>query len=226
MVDEFPVLSFVVTTIGASGGGHVYGLRSRCTQADTVNVIVRARQLLPANAAIAGTHHASYLNTGVQIARIVRRHAQVAHVRMPGLGVEKPLLRLWYGPKASTFCPVLPTIVGAKDGCRFAANVHGLGIVGMHQDAVCIVRWIGRQMSPGQAPVIGAIHPCLVRREIGALRCRCAGAEAGCRMGQRRDLTLLPRLTRVGADQGTHPVVHAYIEFALIITCALHSSYL
>src|SRR5215475_5758255 len=157
MVDEFPVLPLVVTAIGASGGGHVYGLRLRCTQADTVNVIVRARQLPPANAAIAGTHHASYLNTGVQIAWIVRRHAQVAHVRMPGLGVEKPLLRLRYSPKASTFCPVLPAIVGAKDGCGFAANVHGLGVVGMHQDTVRIIRWIGCQMSPGQATVIRAI---------------------------------------------------------------------
>src|SRR5215510_4425524 len=131
MVDEFPVLSFVVTTIGASGGGHVYGLRSRCTRADTVNVIVRARQLLPANAAIAGTHHATHLNPGVQIARIVRCHAQVAHVRMPGLGVEKPLLRLRYSPKADAFLPTLPAIVGAKDGSRFAANVHGLGVLGM-----------------------------------------------------------------------------------------------
>ena len=81
-------------------------------------------------------------------------------------------------------------------------------------------------MSPGQASVIRAVHPCLIRREIGALRCRCAGAEAGCRMGQRRDLALLPRLAGVGAAQGTHTVVHAYIEFTLIIMCALHSSYL
>src|SRR5262249_10027278 len=145
---------------------------------------------------------------------------------MPGLGVEKPLLRLWHGPKTNTFLPALATIVGAKDGCGFAADVDGLGILGMHQDAVRIVRRIRRQMSPGQAPVIRAIHPCLIRREIGALRYRCASTEAGCRMGQRRNLALLPRLTRVGADQGTHTVVHAYIEFALIITCALHSSYL
>ena len=81
-------------------------------------------------------------------------------------------------------------------------------------------------MSPGQATVIRAIHPCLIRREIGALRCRGASAEAGCRMGERRDLALLPRLARVGAHQGTHPVVHADIEFALVIMCTLHSSYL
>src|SRR5262245_37253331 len=226
MVDEFPVLSLIVTAIGASGSGHVHGLRSRCTQADTVNVIVRARQLLPARAAIAGTHHTSYLNPGIHTAGIVWSHAQVAHVGMPGLGMEKPLLRLWYGPKAHTFLPALPAIVGAKDGCRFAADVHGLGLLGMYQDAVRIIRRIRRQMSPGQAAIIGAIHPCLIRREIGALRCRCAGAEAGCRMGQRRDFALLPRLARIGADQGTHTVVHAYIEFALIIMCVLHSAYL
>ena len=107
MVDEFPVLSLVSTAIGASGSGHVHGLRSRCTQADTVNVIVRARQLLPAGTAIAGAHHAS-LNPGIQAARIVWSHAQVAYVRMPGLGVEKPLLRLWYSPKANTFFPAPP----------------------------------------------------------------------------------------------------------------------
>src|SRR5262249_3023221 len=117
MVDEFPVLPFVVTTIGASSSGHIHGLRSGCTQADTVDVVVRARQLLPASAAIAGTHHTSYLNPGIQTAGIVRRHAQVAHVGMPGLGVEKPLLRLWYSPKGNTFLPALPAIVGAKDGC-------------------------------------------------------------------------------------------------------------
>src|SRR5215510_13635893 len=100
---------------------------------------------------------------------------------MPGLGVEKPLLRLWYGTKANTFLPALPAIVGAKDGCGFAANVYGLGVLGMHQDAVRIIRWIGRQMSPGQAAVIRAIHPGLIRREIGALRCRWTGAEASCR---------------------------------------------
>ena len=113
-------------------------------------------------------------------------HAQVAYVRMPGLGVEKPLLRLWYSPKANTFFPAPPAIAGAKDGCGFAANVHSLGVLRMHQDAVRIVRWIGRQMSPGQAPS-SVRYTCLIRREIGALRCRCAGAEAGCRMGQRRD---------------------------------------
>src|SRR5262249_40475349 len=61
MVDEFPVLSLIVTAIGASGSGHVHGLRSGCTQADTVDVVVRARQLLPASAAIAGAYHASDL---------------------------------------------------------------------------------------------------------------------------------------------------------------------
>src|SRR5262245_48966054 len=136
MVDEFPVLSLIVTAIGASGSGHVHGLRSGCTQADTVDVVVCARQLLPASAAIAGAHHTSYLNTGIQIAGIVRSHAQVAHVGMPGLSVEKPLLRLWYSPKANTFLPALPAIVGAKDGCGFAADVDGLGVLGMHQDAV------------------------------------------------------------------------------------------
>src|SRR5262249_35970239 len=167
MVDEFPVLSFIVAAIGASSSGHVHGLRSRCTQANTVDVVVRARQLLPAPAAIAGTHHASYLNPGIQIAWIMWGHAQVAHVRIPGLGVEKPLLRLWDGPKANTFCPALPAIVGAKDGGWFAANVYGLGVLRMHQDTVRIVRRIGRQMSPGQATVIRAIHPCFIRREIG-----------------------------------------------------------
>src|SRR5262245_13734209 len=164
MIDEFPVLSLIVTAIGASGSSHVHGLWSCCTQADTVNIVVRTRQLLPVNAAIAGTHHATHLNPSVQIVRIVRCHAQVTHVRMPGLGMEKPLLRLWYGPKANTFLPALPVIVGTKDGCRFATNVHGLGVLGMHQDAVRIIRWIGCQMSPGQATVIRAIHPCLVRR--------------------------------------------------------------
>ena len=43
---------------------------------------------------------------------------------------------------------------------------------------------------------------------------------------QQRDLALLPRLAGVGAGQGTHPVVHAYIEFALVIMCTLHSAYL
>ena len=65
VVDEFPVLSLVVTAIGASGSGHVHGLRSRHTQADTVDVIVRAGQLLPASAAVAGTHHAAYLNPSI-----------------------------------------------------------------------------------------------------------------------------------------------------------------
>src|SRR5262252_4254858 len=110
---------------------------------------------------------------------------------MPGLSVEKPLLRLWDSPKADTFLPALAAIVGAKDGCGFAADVDGLGVLRMHQDTVRIVRRIRRQMSPGQATVIRAIHPCLIRRDIGASRCRCAGAEASCRMGQRRDLALL-----------------------------------
>src|SRR5262245_51783345 len=116
MIDEFPVLSLVVTAIGASSSGHVHSLRACHTQADTVDVVVRARQLLPARTAIAGAHHASYLNPSIHTAGIVRSHAQVAHVRMPGLGVEKPLLRLWYSPKTNTFLPALPAIVGAKDG--------------------------------------------------------------------------------------------------------------
>jgi hypothetical protein len=65
MVDEFPVLPFIITAIGASGSSYVHGLRSRRTQAETVNVIVCARQLLPTDAAIAGTHHASHLNPGI-----------------------------------------------------------------------------------------------------------------------------------------------------------------
>src|SRR5437870_1014201 len=225
-VDEFPVLPGIVTAIGAPGSGHVHRLRSRHTQAETVNVIVRARQLLPAGAAIAGADHASHLNSSIQTAWIVRSHAQVAHVSMPGLGVKKPLLRLWYGPKADVFFPALAAIMGAKDGGWFAANVYRLGVLGMHQDAVCIVRRIRRQMSPGQTSVISAIHPCLIRCEIGTLRYRRAAAEAGCGVGQQRDLALLPRLAGVGAGQGTHPVVHAYIEFALVMMCLLHSSYL
>jgi hypothetical protein len=81
-------------------------------------------------------------------------------------------------------------------------------------------------MSPGQATIIRAIYPGLIRREIGTLRCCWTGAEASCRMGQRRDCALLPRLARIGAAQGTHPVVHADVECALIMTCALHSAYL
>src|SRR5947209_20593224 len=119
MVDECPVLSLVVTAIGASGSGHVHGLRSRHTQADTVDVIVCARQLLPARTAIARAHHASDLNSGIQIAWIVRSHAQVAHVRMPGLGVEKPLLRLWCSPKANIFLPALPPTVATVLGWTF-----------------------------------------------------------------------------------------------------------
>src|SRR5437879_4048499 len=138
---------------------------------------------------------------------------------MPGLGVEKPLLCLRYGPKADAFFPALPAIMGAKDSCWFAANIHCLGVLGMHQDTVRIVRRIGHQPSPAQATIIGTIHPCLICREIGTLRYPRATAEAGCGVGQQRDLALLPRLAGVGAGQGTHPVVHAYIEFALVMMC-------
>src|SRR5262249_46650986 len=114
MVDEFPVLAFIVTAIRASGSSHVHGLRSRRTQADTVNIIVCARQLLPAHAAIARTHHTAYLNPGIQTARIVWRHTQVAYMGIPGLGVEKPLLRLWYGSKTTTIFPASPALLRAK----------------------------------------------------------------------------------------------------------------
>jgi hypothetical protein len=45
-----------------------------------VDIVVRARQLLPARAAIAGAHHTSNLNPGVQIAWIVWSHPQIAYV--------------------------------------------------------------------------------------------------------------------------------------------------
>src|SRR5262249_16085470 len=134
--------------------------------------------------------------------------------------------RLRYGSKADVFFPVLPTIMGAKDGRWFAANVHCLGVLGMHQNAVRIVRRIGRQMSPGGAPIISAVHSRLIRPEKNPPRCHRADAEAGCPMAQRCDLALLPRLTCVGAAQGTHPIMHAYVEFALVLMCVLHSALL
>src|SRR5882672_10124518 len=105
MVDEFPVLPFIVTAIGAPGSGHVHRLRSRHTQAETVNVIVCARQLLPTGAAIAGADYPSHLNPSIQTAWIVRSHAQVAYVGKPSVRVEKPLVRLRHGSKADAFFP-------------------------------------------------------------------------------------------------------------------------
>src|SRR5262245_55552157 len=94
----------------------------------------------------------------------------------------------------------------------------------MDEDAVGILRRIGHQVFPGQASVIRPVNPGLVGREVRAKWCRGARAEAGCRMGQRRHLALLPRLARVGADQGTDTIVHADIECALVMMGALHSS--
>jgi hypothetical protein len=45
-------------------------------------------------------------------------------------------------------------------------------------------------------------------------------------MGQRRGLALLPGLAGVGAGQDTHPIVHAHIEFVMIIMRVLHSALL
>jgi hypothetical protein len=53
--------------------------------------------------------------------------------------MKKPLLRLRYGPKADVLFPTLAAIMGTKDGRGFAANVYGLGVSGMDQDAVGIV---------------------------------------------------------------------------------------
>ena len=97
-----------------------------------MNVIVRARQLLPAGTAIAGAHHTSHLNSGIQAARIVEPCA--GRVRANAGSRRKTTAPPLVQPESQYILSSSPAIAGAKDGCGFAANVHGLSVL-RHQDA-------------------------------------------------------------------------------------------